>query len=204
MGKRFNRFFAGLTAGYLRLIGVTGKVAFEGHAELLDGEETFAVGFWHGDSLCYYPQFRDRGHVIVTTVNGRGDVVEMVGRMFGYTPVRLPDEHDPDASLLGLRRMLAEAVGRHACYSMDGPLGPYHVPSRFFLTAAYLTKKRVLPVSVRMKRRICLKRRWDNYMIPLPFCRLTFTFHDPIAVKKNGFEAAAEAIVRAMDGEPRG
>ena len=203
MGRFSDRFLAGLAAGYLRFVYATSKVIWEGRPELLAGDETFAVGFWHGDSFCYYPQLQKRGDVIVSTVHKRGGIVVALGRSFGYNSVRLPDEHNPDASLLSLRRMLSGAEDHNICFSMDGPLGPYHVPARFFLTAAVLTKKRILLVSVRVKRKLHLQKRWDKYMIPLPFSRFTFTFHDPLTVKKSEFDALTEEIIKIMDGGPR-
>ena len=201
MGEFSDRFLAGLASGYLRFVHATSKVTLEGRSDLLNGDETFAVGFWHGDSYCYYPRLQGRGDVIVTTINWRGGVVDALGRRFGYNPVRLPDGHNPDASLQSLRRMLADAKNHNICFSMDGPLGPHHVPGRFFLTAAYLSKKRILPISVRVTRKIRSKKRWDKYMMPLPFSRLTFTFHDPLEVKKSGFDALAATIIERMDKE---
>ncbi|MCL1807519.1 MAG: hypothetical protein FWG31_07440 [Oscillospiraceae bacterium] len=55
-----------------------------------------------------------------------------------------------------------------------------------------------------MKRKIRLKRRWDKYMIPLPFSRMTFTVHPPLEVHKKEFDALPEKIRLIMDGEPRG
>ncbi|MCL1807516.1 MAG: hypothetical protein FWG31_07425 [Oscillospiraceae bacterium] len=203
MGKLFDRFMTGLSAGWLRFCYATSKVTQEGSPELLYGEEGFAVSFWHGDSYCYFPQLQHRGDIIITTVDKRGNVVEMLGRKFGFDPYRLPDESVPDVSLVSLRRMLADTKGKHICFSMDGPLGPYHVPQRFFLTLTFLAKKRVLPVSIQVKRKIRLKRRWDKYMIPLPFSRMTFTVHPPLEVHKKDFDTLPETIRLIMDGEPR-
>lgn len=200
MGGFKDRMFVRLSVGYLRFVYATSKVIRLGHSQLLDVEEKFIIGFWHGCSFCYYPLLQNRGVTIVTTVNRRGDYVYDIGRMYGYNPVRLPDEHDPDASLQSLRKMLAAAADQHAAYSMDGPLGPYHVPKRFFLTTAYLAKKRILPVSVEVKRKITLTKRWDKYIIPLPFSRITFTFHEPQTAKKNEFDALATKITGMMDG----
>ncbi len=196
MGK----FAAGLTALYIRLVYATSNVIYKGRRDLLFENETFAVGFWHGSSFCYYPQLRGRGDIIITTRHKRGDLIADVGRKFGYVPFHMPDESDPDTTLLDIRRMLGGAAKNHICYSMDGPLGPYHVPQRFFLTTAWLAKKRVLPVSVEVRRKITLKKRWDKYIIPLPFARITFTFHEPLEVKKNRFDELIGDIQRVMDG----
>ncbi|MDR1669616.1 MAG: hypothetical protein LBR76_06635 [Oscillospiraceae bacterium] len=190
---------AALTALYIRIVHATSRVTRKGRHDALFGEETFAVGFWHGSSFCYYPELQKRGDFIITTKHKRGNLIAAVGRRFGYVPFHMPDESDPDSTLLDIRRLLSTASGKHICYSMDGPLGPYHVPQRFFLTTAWLAKKRVLPVSVTVKHKITLKKRWDKYIIPLPFARIDFTFHDPIEVKKNRFDELIAEIQRVMD-----
>jgi hypothetical protein len=201
MGKFLDYFIAGFAINYLRLVRATSKITLEGRLGFIDGDEKFALGFWHGDSFCYYPLMPDSGHVVVTTSNKRGAVVEMIGRGFGYSPIRLPDQSDPKVSLLRLRHMLSSAEGRHICFSMDGPSGPRHIPTRFFLTAAFLSKKRILPISITVSRKIRSKKRWDKYILPLPFSRIKFTFHEPLEVKKSEFEALGEKIVRVMNGE---
>lgn len=194
------RLSAALTALYIRLVHATGRITYQGRNDLLFAGETFAVGFWHGSSFCYYPELRGRGDIIITTRHKRGDLIAAVGRKFGYVPFHMPDESDPDTTLLDIRKMLSGASKNHICYSMDGPLGPYHVPQRFFLTTAWLAKKRVLPVSVEVKGKITLKKRWDKYIIPLPFARFTFTFHEPLEVKKNRFDDLILEIQQVMDG----
>jgi hypothetical protein len=204
MSSFFYRFMTGFCITYSHLVQATSKVTLEGRTDLLEGGETFALGFWHGDSFSYYPLFINSGSVIVTTSsNERGYVVEGLSRHFGYNPVRLPDTSDPSnpaGSLLKLRRMLSDAKDRHICFSMDGPSGPRHIPARFFLTAATLAKKRILPVSVTVKRKLQSQKRWDKYILPLPFARITFTFHEPLEADKTQFESIGEKIVKAMNG----
>jgi hypothetical protein len=201
MGKILDRLISGFSINYLRFVRATGKIVCEGRSDIINGEETFAIGFWHGDSFCYYPLMPKRGHVIVTTSNKRGAVVEMIGRWFGYTPIRLPDQSDPNISLLNLKRMFDKAENNHLCFSMDGPSGPRHIPSRFFLTAAILTKKRILPISVTVRGKIQSKKRWDKYILPLPFAKFVFTFHDPIEVKKSELDELGGRIIHIMNGE---
>ena len=47
---------------------------------------------------------------------------------------------------------------------------------------------RVIPISMDMKRKVSLRRRWDRFTIPLPFNRIVFTFHDPLTVSKSDLE----------------
>jgi lysophospholipid acyltransferase (LPLAT)-like uncharacterized protein len=195
------KLLAALTAFYIRLVHATGRVTRLGCHDLLSSGETFAVGFWHGMSFCYYPELQKRGDIIITTKHKRGNLIAAVGKLFGYVPFHMPDESDPEATLPDLRRMLSGALANHICYSMDGPLGPYHVPQRFFLVTALLAKKRILPVSVEIKGKIVLKKRWDQYTIPLPFAKITFTFHKPMEVKKNRFDVLPDEIRNVMENK---
>ena len=204
MGKILDWVITTAAVSYIRIVRATSKIEYKGRFDLVDSGdngETFALGFWHGNSFCYYPLMPDRGHVIVTTSDKRGAVIEGIGRWFGYTPIRLPDESDPNVSLLRLRRMLSCAEGHHICFSMDGPSGPHHVPARFFLTSALLAKKRILPISVSVRRKVQSKKRWDKYLLPLPFANITFTFHEPLEVKKSDFDSLPDKIRAIMNGD---
>jgi hypothetical protein len=199
MGGFKVRFLARFSAGYMRLIHATCKVERLGNPELLDGEDQYVVGFWHGDCYCYYPLLQNRGVTVATTVNARGSVIDAIADLFGYKIVRLPDDPDLASSLPELRKMLAGMKVAHGAFTMDGPLGPYHVPKRFFLMTAYLAKKPVIPVSLKARRVIRLTRRWDKYVIPLPFIsHLAFTYHPPLEVHRDKMDDAAKKIIDIM------
>lgn len=68
--------------------------------------------------------------------------------------------------------------------SLDGPLGPFHGPKVFPFVMALFTKYRIVPISIRVKRKIQSRKRWDQYTIPLPFNRIELHVHDPIEIER--------------------
>ena len=82
--------------------------------------------------------------------------------------------------------------------ALDGPEGPHHEPKKFVLLTALLSKRRMITVTFDFKWRIILKKRWDRYLIPLPFSRVDVKFCGPFDVEKGEFEELSARIVEAM------
>ncbi|HWQ78471.1 MAG TPA: hypothetical protein VN381_06630, partial [Anaerovoracaceae bacterium] len=100
-----------------------------------------------------------------------------------------------------IRNIINNKDAANLAISLDGPLGPYHVPKDFAFVSALLTKRKLMPIAIRVRRKIELKRRWDRYKIPLPFNEIILDFYEPIEVtpddKAEGFKSLKNAI-RAM------
>jgi lysophospholipid acyltransferase (LPLAT)-like uncharacterized protein len=198
MGKVADRFMIGLYAGYLRFVCATCKMTQQGWFGFRESGEKVVFGFWHGASYCMYPQMQHTGTAIITTINRRGDFVKGIGEKFGYIPFRLPDDENQASG--DIRRLIKETANSHTAVAMDGPLGPYHIPKRFLFTIAYLSKKRIVPLTISAKRVIRLTKRWDKFIIPLPFSELTVTFHEPLTVQKENFGELA-ALIQTIANE---
>ncbi len=72
--------------------------------------------------------------------------------------------------------------------TLDGPLGPIHQPKEFPFFMGLILKYQLLPISVTVKHKIRLTRRWDNYIIPLPFNKINFHFHTPVPIERTGLK----------------
>lgn len=59
---------------------------------------------------------------------------------------------------------------------MDGPLGPRHKPKELLPYLAKKANSDIYFVSFTNSPSINLKKRWDNYSIPLPFSRIEVVF----------------------------
>ncbi|MDR1688531.1 MAG: hypothetical protein LBS21_07965 [Clostridiales bacterium] len=198
MGNFSDRVMIGLYAGYLRLVCATCKMTQQGWFNFRESGEKVAFSFWHGSSYLMYPQMQHTGTAIITTINRRGDFVKGIGEKFGYVPFRLPDEEKQASG--DVRKLIKETANSHIAIAMDGPLGPYHIPKRFLFTIAYLSKKRIVPLTVSAKRVIRLTKRWDKFIIPLPFSEIVVTFHEPLTVQKENFDELKEKIVSINGG----
>lgn len=183
---------------YIKLIERTSKVEFE-NKELVfteNGDKYLAV-FWHENSYCLYPTLRGLGVAVITTSNKRGDYIANMCREYGYKPLRVPDEARADNPLFKLAREINASKDYHVALAMDGPLGPYREPKAFAFVLAEMTKRDILPVTVEVKRKLILFRRWDKFKIPLPFSHIKVTFNEPIKLSK---QDRLDSYVQITDG----
>ena len=181
---------------YIRIVYATSKIEKIGDFDLIspEKEEKYLIGFWHGDSYCYYPLLEGKGYYIITTMSYEGDTIERMCKRFGYEPIRLPDEGDGKSFIFNLRGTINGKDKRTLALTLDGPLGPIHEPKMLALLTAMSVRRKIVPLSVTVKRKIVLKKRWDQYAIPLPFNHIRFILHDPVKVEKADLEGTANKI----------
>lgn len=171
---------------YIQFVYNTSKITVYGNKKILntDSKEKVILLFWHEDSYCLYPALKDSKLYIVTTKDKRGDYISDMCNYFGYKSLRVPDASDGGNYIFKMRELINKEDISNIAISIDGPLGPYHVPKDFPIACATFTKRRVMSISIKAKRQIRLKKRWDNFKIPLPFNQLTINFYDPIEITK--------------------
>ncbi|MDF2514542.1 MAG: hypothetical protein K0S04_4408 [Herbinix sp.] len=135
------------------------------------------AGYWHGDSYCMQLVLqkisaRQAGIKVIVTADKRGDVIERMLNRFGAEAIRLPD----GLKMRPFFRELKE-TGRTSkellAASLDGPLGPLHEPKKLLFLLASEAEKEVVYLHFHYSRVLRLKNRWDSYVIPLPFSKIT-------------------------------
>lgn len=178
MHTLLSKTLAGLTRAYLKLVAATAFVEAEGLEYL---EQDCVFGYWHGDSmptmllLQQNPQIGRRSTVIVTA-DSRGDVIESVITPLGATALRV---HDGLAARHGLRDMarVCRTSGQSLATALDGPTGPYHKPKTLLPQLAEKYDRPLIIMQYSYKRVLHLNKRWDHYVIPLPFARISARVH---------------------------
>lgn len=131
---------------------------------------------------------------VITTENRRGGYISNICKKFGYTPIRVPDESKDGNYFLRIRKIIKDEAQASVAITFDGPLGPLHEPKVFPFAIALFAKRRVVPVSIYVKRKIILKHRWDKFIIPLPFNDINVYVHDPITVDKQDLKDEFEKL----------
>jgi lysophospholipid acyltransferase (LPLAT)-like uncharacterized protein len=201
IGMAWEKLLTKISIKYIDFVYKTSKVVKKGEYALLqrDYNEKFVLGFWHGDSYCFFPVLKGSGIYIITTKNKRGNDIANILHYFGYSPIRVPDESVGGNFLFKIRQKINGEDGGNLALTLDGPLGPYHIPKDFPFFIALISKRRFVPVSIRVKRKIHLTNRWDKYTIPLPFNQIEVHFHEPMEVTKEGVGLLKEQIVGIME-----
>ena len=139
-------------------------------------------GFWHED--CYSMELllsdlskEYRNICAIVTADTRGDYIENTLNHNGGEALRIPDGMEMKTAF---KKML-EAARRPELImaaAFDGPSGPYREPKKLLFMLAREREKRVVYAHFTYKRVIRLKKRWDKYVIPLPFARVTAHFEN--------------------------
>lgn len=203
MSNLFYRTVARFYACYILFVYKSSKVIRTGNYQLLNSEEkeNFIFTFWHGDSYCLYPAVLKRKIYVLTTEDDRGNYIASLCDYFNYVPIRVPDRYTGKNLIFKIRKQINNQYD--FAITLDGPLGPYHVPKRLPFVMALFTKNRVVPLSIKIKSKIHIKKRWDKFTIPLPFNIIDLHIHHPIRIGKedlsNNFSLIQEKIKMTME-----
>ena len=122
--------------------------------------------FWHGRIFPATYYWRNRGIVVMTSMNRDGEAIAQCIRRFGFGAARGSSSR---GGFRALAEMAREIRGGHdAAFTIDGPRGPRYVAKQGPVLLALKTGAAVLCFHISMKRKIQLKS-WDEFQIPLPF-----------------------------------
>ncbi len=169
--KNFVRYWA---LKYLQIVKKLGKFEIKNFERI---QPDTMLGFWHGDTYLVYMvlekimEVHDNVKAIVTS-NPRGEYIESIIGAMGAKAIRLPDGM---AMFPMFRALKAESKepGLILAASFDGPTGPLHEPKKLLFLLAKEAEKKVTYIRIEAKWVIRMKRRWDQYIFPLPFARIT-------------------------------
>lgn len=95
------------------------------------------------------------------------------------------------------------AQGIPALIAIDGPRGPRNYVHRGVAVLAQRTATPILPTLVLPSRRWFLRKTWDRFQIPRPFCTLNLIFAEPIeprpAENSESLRARVSAALNALE-----
>ena len=171
---------------YIRLVGATARIEIRNLDRIRDNT---MLGYWHGDSYCMQLVLKEIARKkkriqVIVTADKRGDSIERMINHYGAKALRLPD---------GLKmrpffsQLKAESISEGSILgtALDGPVGPLHEPKKLLFLLASEAGKEMTYVHFNYKRVLYLKRRWDNYVIPLPFSRVVADIEELGKVSKS-------------------
>ncbi len=203
-------------AGLARLLGA--YIAFVGRTTrwtLLGGDavlaearagHTMILAFWHERLPAIPPLFRllaEREPVIARLVphvlvsrHRDGRFIGAAVERFGVRMVYGSSSRGGAQALKEMLRILR--AGNPVLITPDGPRGPRRQAAPGVAHLAALAQVPVLPIGASVSHHRILPS-WDRMMLPLPFGRGCLVCGTPIAVPRDGAEAALPAIAAALD-----
>lgn len=135
--------------------------------------------FWHGRIFPATYYWRNRGIVVMTSMNRDGDAIAQCIQRFGYGAARGSSSRGGFRALAEMAREIRK--GHDAAFTIDGPRGPRYVAKQGPVLLAMKTGAAIFCFHISMKHRIQLKS-WDEFQIPMPFTRALVLKAEPIWV----------------------
>lgn len=140
------------------------------------------IGFWHGDSysvnLVIKKLISEKFSLnVIVTADARGNYIENVLKKYKVKALRMPDGIKMKSFLRDLK-LVSKKENESVAISLDGPLGPYHIPKKIGFSLSREANKKFIGIKLDYSRKISLKSRWDKYIIPLPFTTIKININD--------------------------
>jgi lysophospholipid acyltransferase (LPLAT)-like uncharacterized protein len=156
----------------IRLIGPTMRVDLVGarNAVLIEKKGEAGIGaFWHRCIFSAAWIWRNRGYVVMNTVNFDGQWTRRVIERLGFGTAQGSSSRGAIEGLTVMAQCLKD--GKHVALTIDGPRGPRYVAKP---GAVILARRMGSPIEVfhiGLERAYTFKKSWDQFQIPFPFTR---------------------------------
>jgi len=154
-----------------------------------DRGQPIIAAFWH-QRLLMMPFLPRRGKVAMLISQHRdGEFIARAVKLFGVDAVRGSTTRGGISALRGMIRSFR--AGANLAITPDGPQGPKHVVQIGVMELARQTGAPIFPVTYSASRRKVFSS-WDNFILPLPFCRVAYVWGEPLflprEISKEGWE----------------
>jgi len=112
-----------------------------------------------------------------------GELIARAVKLFGIDSLRGSTTRGGLAALRGMVRFF-RAGGANLAITPDGPQGPKHVVQMGVIELARQTGAPILPVTYGASRKKVFNS-WDNFILPLPFCRVVYLWGEPLSIPRD-------------------
>ena len=204
LGYRWRRFEGRALMAYSRLVWRTARLTLEGEAHIQAaqaGDRPVLWALWHG---ILFPFIMWSAHtfdtstwLVVTVGDKRGEVLGAMADSVGGAVEYVDMAGNPVASgraVLNVIRGLK--AGKTSFICPDGPDGPAFQPKEGVFFMARKAQALVLPVGLWCRPAYQMKR-WDRYLVPLPFSRFAVVVGPPIPVNRTTPDATLRSQIPA-------
>jgi lysophospholipid acyltransferase (LPLAT)-like uncharacterized protein len=172
---------------YMHFVFLTSKRVFYNYDSILNRQQsdTSILGaMWHQDLMISPFTFRYLNVVTMVSKSDFGEIMSLVVRRMGFTPVR-------GGSSMAGSEALAEVIDYVRTHekiffglAVDGSRGPIYKVKKGIVVIAKESETPIYPVRATAKRKAQLGT-WDKTTVPFPFNEFAFFFGKPVRVPKD-------------------
>jgi lysophospholipid acyltransferase (LPLAT)-like uncharacterized protein len=181
----------------IRLIGPTLKMEFVGvqnATQIRDKGEAAIGAFWH---RCIFPAvwvWRNRGIVVLNTVNFDGQWTRRVVERLGFGTAQGSSSRGGIEGLSAMAKSLEE--GRHVAFTIDGPRGPRYIAKPGPIILGRRTGRPISVFHLAVQHGYTFLDSWDLLKLPYPFSHVVMFVAPLIRVPT---DADGEMMKRKQD-----
>jgi lysophospholipid acyltransferase (LPLAT)-like uncharacterized protein len=151
--------------------------------------------FWHRSIFPAIWIWRNRGIVVMNTVNFDGQWTRRVIERLGFGTAQGSSSRGAIEGLTVMAERLEQ--GKHVAFTIDGPRGPRYVAKPGPVILARRTGKPISVFHLGLQWGHTFKKSWDLFQIPFPFSRTVMFIAPPIYVPQD----ADSAMIHAKQAE---
>lgn len=167
----------------IRLLGPTFRteiVGIQNAVQIRDQGQPVIGAFWHRCILPAVWIFRNRGIVVLNTVNFDGQWTRRAIEHLGFGTVQGSSSRGGVEGLTLLAKCVEQ--GRNVAFTIDGPRGPRYVAKPGPVILARRTGKPISVFHIGVKHAHTFRKSWDLFQLPFPFSRTVMIVAPPIWV----------------------
>jgi len=175
--------FAWAVYWFIRLLGPTLRVEVVGvhnAVQIRSGGEPGIGVFWHQCILSAAWIWRNRGVVVLNTVNFDGQWTRRVIERLGFGTAQGSSTRGGVEGIAAMAQALE--AGRNVALTIDGPRGPRYVAKPGAVILARRTGRPVSCFHIGVQYGFTLEKAWDHFQIPFPFSSVVMFCAPPIRV----------------------
>lgn len=139
-----------------------------------DIKENVMFAVWHNSTFSTFDVNPLKNMAALTAAGIKGDIFTRAIKRYNYKIIRVPyEENSRQSANAALQIIKTLKEGFNLVVALDGPKGPLFSikPGIFYLSQK--SKKKIVPVGAFFSRKISLSYRWDKYIIPMPFSKVS-------------------------------
>lgn len=167
----------------VRLLGPTLRfeiIGVHNAIQIRNSGEPGIGAFWHRSIFPAIWFWRNRGIVVLNTVNFDGQWTRRVIERLGFGTVQGSSSRGGVEGLMKMAERLEK--GDHVAFTIDGPRGPRYVAKPGPVILARRTGKPISVFHIGLSRAHTFKKSWDLFQISYPFSRAIVVIAPPIRV----------------------
>ncbi|UCF92732.1 MAG: lysophospholipid acyltransferase family protein [Desulfobacterales bacterium] len=132
---------------------------------------------WHRGLIFLVYFYRNLQFVVMASASEDGELAAQATRRFGWIPVRGSSTRRGGQALREMEALVNR--GHRGGLVVDAPTGPPYISKAGIVVLAKRTGLPIIPVMWSADRFWRLGS-WDRTIIPKPFCRIVFLYHDAL------------------------